>query len=171
MTPDWLGYMSILATIPTRGVIGGICCEIHLLGQKMARHATSVLVIEDDPAMLRFIRRTLELDGFAVISATDGPSALNLFQIENADLVLLDIGLPEIDGLDVCHRLKATRPVYFEASGGFTDTPVYERGKLLPADTWEGPAVIEEPDSTIIVPPGYRATVDRYLSVIIEASP
>ncbi len=77
----------------------------------MARYSTSVLLVEDYPPMLRFIRRTLELDGFSVMTATDGPSALDLFEAGNAELVLLDAGIPEIDGLDVCHRLKEMRPV------------------------------------------------------------
>ena len=101
----------------------------------------------------------------------DAPTQLVNFKVKvTGSVPKAELATVEETGGDPARALKATRPVYFKASGGFTDTPVYERGKLLPVDTWEGPAVIEEPDSTIIVPPGYRATVDRYLSVIIEAS-
>lgn len=77
----------------------------------MARHSSSILVVEDDPAVLRFIRKALEIDGFSVTSVMDGPSALDAFEVGNADLVLLDIGIPGIGGLDVCRRVKERRPV------------------------------------------------------------
>lgn len=77
----------------------------------MARHDPLVLVVEDDPAMLRFIRRTLELDDVAVVSAMDGLEALKSFQLERPDLVVLDIGIPGIDGLELCRRLRATQEV------------------------------------------------------------
>ena len=77
----------------------------------MARRNPLVLVVEDDPAMLRFIRRTLEVNDLAVVSATDGLTALKSFQLERSDLVLVDIGIPGIDGLELCRRLKATQEV------------------------------------------------------------
>ena len=73
----------------------------------MVRSKSLVLVVEDDPAMLRFIRRTLEVNDLAVVVAEDGPSALEIFQTQRPDLVVLDIGIPEVDGLEVCRRLKA----------------------------------------------------------------
>ena len=66
-----------------------------------------VLVVEDDAAMLRFIRRTLEVNEFAVVVANDGPSALEICQAQRPDLVVLDIGIPMMDGLEVCRRIKA----------------------------------------------------------------
>ena len=77
----------------------------------MARRDPLVLVVEDDPAMLRFIRRTLEVNDLAVVSATDGLTALKSFQLERSDLVLVDIGIPGMDGLELCRRLKATQEV------------------------------------------------------------
>jgi len=73
----------------------------------MALSEPLVLVVEDDPAMLRFIRRTLEVNEFAVVVAEDGPAALKAFQSQRPDLVVLDIGIPMIDGLEVCRRMKA----------------------------------------------------------------
>jgi len=77
----------------------------------MARDNPLVLVVEDDPAMLRFIRRTLELNGLAVVSTVDGLAALKSFQMERPNLVVLDIGIPGMDGLELCRRLKATQEV------------------------------------------------------------
>ena len=65
-----------------------------------------VLVVEDDPATLRFIRRTLEINELSVVVAEDGPSALNVFQTQRPDLVVLDIGIPKMDGLEVCRRIR-----------------------------------------------------------------
>ena len=65
-----------------------------------------VLVVEDDPAMLRFIRRTLEVNELAVVVAADGLSALKVFETQRPDLVVLDIGIPKIDGFEVCRRIK-----------------------------------------------------------------
>ena len=73
----------------------------------MIRSKSLVLVVEDDPAMLRFIRRTLELNDLAVVVAEDGASALEIFQTQRPDLVVLDIGIPTVDGLEVCRRIKA----------------------------------------------------------------
>jgi len=73
----------------------------------MIRSKPLVLVVEDDPAMLRFIRRTLELNELAVVVAEDGESALEIFQTQRPDLVVLDIGIPKLDGLEVCRRIKA----------------------------------------------------------------
>jgi N-methylhydantoinase A len=64
--------------------------------------------------------------------------------------------------------LKKSRPVYFQRAGGFLKTPVYERARIAAGNTLVGPAVIEEPDSTTVVPPGYRASVGDYLQMIIE---
>jgi N-methylhydantoinase A len=64
--------------------------------------------------------------------------------------------------------LKATRKAYFTEAGGFVDCRVFNRTKLLPGDAIEGPALFEEPDSTTLCPPGYRASVDVHLNLIIE---
>jgi N-methylhydantoinase A len=64
--------------------------------------------------------------------------------------------------------LKKSRPVWFQSVSTFVETPVYERGRLAARDTFAGPAVVEEPDSTTIVPPGYRASVGDYLQLVIE---
>jgi N-methylhydantoinase A len=62
------------------------------------------------------------------------------------------------------------RPVYFDETGEFTDTPIYDREQLAPGATIAGPAVIEQTDTTVLVPPGARATVDQYLTIVIEVA-
>src|SRR6266536_4289148 len=66
-----------------------------------------VLVVDDDPTVSDVVRRYLERAGIAVTLAADGPAALRAFEAERPDLVVLDLMLPGIDGLEVCRRLRA----------------------------------------------------------------
>jgi two-component system response regulator MprA len=66
-----------------------------------------VLVVDDDPAVSGALNRALRLEGYEVSLAADGPQALEEVAIRPPDAVVLDIGLPVIDGLDVCRRLRA----------------------------------------------------------------
>jgi two-component system response regulator MprA len=66
-----------------------------------------VLVVDDDPAVSGALNRALRLEGYDVSLADDGPKALEEIAIRPPDAVILDIGLPIIDGLDVCRRLRA----------------------------------------------------------------
>jgi DNA-binding response OmpR family regulator len=73
--------------------------------------AAHVLVVEDDPTVREVVVRYLERDGHDVAAVGDGESALVQAGIRWPDLVVLDLMLPEIDGLEVCRRLRATAPV------------------------------------------------------------
>jgi two-component system response regulator MprA len=66
-----------------------------------------ILVVDDDPAVSGALQRALRLDGYEVTLAGDGPQALEELAIRPPDAVILDIGLPTIDGLDVCRRMRA----------------------------------------------------------------
>jgi N-methylhydantoinase A len=72
---------------------------------------------------------------------------------------------PEVPPGDAAPR--GTRPVYF-APGGFVDCPVYDRYSLGAGARLSGPAIVEELDSTTVVGPGYRATVDRFGNLLLE---
>jgi DNA-binding response OmpR family regulator len=67
---------------------------------------TLVLVVDDDIRILRMIRRMLELEGYSVITSGDGQSALEVFDGEAPDLVLLDVMMPDMDGKTVCQRIR-----------------------------------------------------------------
>src|SRR6187200_1455402 len=67
---------------------------------------TTILVVDDEPKITRLVRDYLESAGFAVTSAVDGPEALMRARTEQPDLVILDLGLPQLDGLDVTRRLR-----------------------------------------------------------------
>jgi two-component system, OmpR family, response regulator MprA len=66
-----------------------------------------VLVVDDDPAVSGALHRALRLEGYDVSLANDGPQALEEIAVRPPDAVVLDIGLPTIDGLEVCRRLRA----------------------------------------------------------------
>jgi DNA-binding response OmpR family regulator len=70
-----------------------------------------VLVVDDDPTVSEVVSRYLQSAGFAVTVAGDGPSALEQAAAVSPDLVVLDLLLPGIDGLEVCRRLRETSPV------------------------------------------------------------
>jgi DNA-binding response OmpR family regulator len=69
--------------------------------------ASRVLVVDDDPTVAEVVAAYLERAGFVVNHAPDGPSALALAARMSPDLVVLDLMLPGIDGLEVCRRLRA----------------------------------------------------------------
>lgn len=71
----------------------------------------TVLVVEDELKIARLVRDYLQQAGFAVLEAADGLSALSLARSEQPDMVVLDLGLPEMDGLDVTRRLRANSSV------------------------------------------------------------
>ena len=66
-----------------------------------------ILVVDDIPANVRLLEAKLTAEYFDVISANDGPSALQLAEHESPDLILTDIMMPGMDGFEVCERLKA----------------------------------------------------------------
>jgi DNA-binding response OmpR family regulator len=70
-----------------------------------------VLVVDDEPRMVRFIRLNLEQDGFEVVEAPNGTEALNRIRNTMPDLVLLDVMLPDIDGLDLLRMIREFSPV------------------------------------------------------------
>jgi DNA-binding response OmpR family regulator len=65
-----------------------------------------ILVIEDELEIIKLVRAYLEKAGFIVVTATDGQEALAVFRHENPNLVILDLNLPGMDGLDVCRALR-----------------------------------------------------------------
>src|SRR5881392_2102787 len=73
--------------------------------------SSTILLVDDEDSVQKLLTYPLERDGFRVVSARDGEEALQRFAAEPADLVVLDIMLPKLDGLEVCKRLRAESSV------------------------------------------------------------
>jgi two-component system KDP operon response regulator KdpE len=72
----------------------------------MPKHFTQVLVVDDEPLIVRFLQYNLRLAGYTVYTATTGTEGLRLADTQSPELVLLDLGLPDIDGLEVLRQLR-----------------------------------------------------------------
>jgi N-methylhydantoinase A len=74
-------------------------------------------------------------------------------------------------GDGVGRALKGRRPVYFSEAGGMTTTDVYDRAKLLAGDRFAGPAIVEQMDSTTVIPPGAAVEVDEFGCLVVRPQP
>lgn len=102
--------------------------------------AKSILLVDDEPHVLEVLKVTLEDFGFQLLEAEDGPTALQMAREQKPDLVILDVMLPNMSGLEVCRTLR-------EESGD--SLPVI----LLTARSGEDDEKA-----------GYEAGADRYLT-------
>lgn len=71
---------------------------------------TTVLIIDDEQLVLRYLRILLEMDGYTVYEAMTGPIGLGLIPAVDPDVVVLDIMMPGMDGLETCSRITAEYP-------------------------------------------------------------
>ena len=74
--------------------------------------APLILVVDDEPPILDLVRGYLERDGFRVETATDGPSGLAEVRARRPDVVILDVMLPGLDGIEVCRQLRTFSDAY-----------------------------------------------------------
>jgi len=70
-----------------------------------------ILIVDDEPDILKVVIFRIKKAGYAVVSAEDGKSALDITQVEKPDLILLDIRLPILTGYEVCKKLKSNKAV------------------------------------------------------------
>jgi DNA-binding response OmpR family regulator len=100
----------------------------------------TVLVVEDDPDTRRMYRAALSLAAFDVIEAQDGLSALHVLDQRRADIVILDLMLPTVDGLTVQQEIAA--------HAGTRDIPILiVTGSTLPLDDVKVPCIMRKPVS------------------------
>src|SRR5512139_1184529 len=116
-----------------------------------------ILVVDDEPKIVRLARDYLEKDGFRVLSASDGATALAMARSERPDLIVLDIMLPGMDGWEVCRRLR-----------GETEAPII----MLTARAEESDQIVGlelGADDYITKPFSPRALVARVRAVLRRA--
>src|SRR3984893_17511747 len=80
------------------------------VGEQQPNRKTRILIVEDEPAMVAGLRDNFEYEGYDVISAADGVAGLDRALADDPDLVVLDVMMPRMSGLDVCKQLKTRRP-------------------------------------------------------------
>jgi DNA-binding response OmpR family regulator len=98
-----------------------------------------ILVVDDQPQLLDSIQMTLELAGYRVCRAGTGIEALAVLQAQLIDLILTDIGMPQLDGYQLCRRVRAERrwsaiPLLFLTARGAEEDMRY--AKALGADDY-----------------------------------
>ena len=71
----------------------------------------TILVVDDEPQIRRVMRATLSAQGYTILEAANGEAALEQFRRERPDLILLDINMPGVDGLETCRQIRATSSV------------------------------------------------------------
>ena len=74
----------------------------------MSTTAATILLVDDEESIQKLLTYPLERDGYRVVQARDGDEALKRFEEEPIDLVVLDVMLPKLDGLEVCKQLRST---------------------------------------------------------------
>lgn len=88
----------------------------------MEKEAKKILIVEDDKGISDFVISELKHEGYATVLAETGRQALELYETEKPDLILLDIMLPELNGLEVLRRIRenSTVPIIIETARGET---------------------------------------------------
>ena len=89
INPETLPYLSPASTILDR-----------------MDNKTKVLIVDDEPDILEFLEYNLSRNGFETIQASNGPDAIRIANTELPDLILLDIMMPEMDGVETCYELR-----------------------------------------------------------------
>lgn len=72
----------------------------------MSQYKAKVLYIEDNPQNMRLVRKMLKIGGYNLVEAVDGTSGVEMANNERPDVILMDINLPDIDGIEATQRIK-----------------------------------------------------------------
>src|ERR1035438_3204903 len=84
---------------------------MFLAGEETVTDPCNILVVDDDPESLRLLTDVLSAEGYRVRPSNSGQLALKSFEVELPQLILLDVRMPEMDGFEVCRRLKSHEDV------------------------------------------------------------
>jgi DNA-binding NtrC family response regulator len=109
----------------------------------------TILVIDDEPALRRSLRRILELDGHRVIEAEDGRAAFAAEEAQSVDLIITDVFMPEMDGIEflIAHQEQSPGiPIIAISGGGFADKDhvLIDAGMIGATETLSKPLQVDE---------------------------
>ncbi|MGD9528304.1 MAG: response regulator [Pseudonocardia sp.] len=124
---------------------------------------TSVLVVDDDPQILRALRITLRAGGYRVDTAASGAGALQAAAERHPDVVVLDLGLPDLDGAEVIRRLRGWSTVPVIVLSARTDSPDKVAALDAGADDY-----VTKPFGTAELLARLRAAVRRAATATVE---
>jgi DNA-binding response OmpR family regulator len=102
----------------------------------VTRFTPHILVADDDPAILAAVSRILQLNGFFVVSCSDGETALRLFSEMTPSLVIADVRMPRLDGISLCQRIRETSDVPILILTGLADESEAARALEAGADDY-----------------------------------
>jgi len=103
---------------------------------KKENNRNTILVVDDDPGLLRLIEIALDTHGFKVETATSGQMGIELFQTYTPDIIILDVMMPGMDGLEVCRKIREQSyvPIIFLSARGHVQARI--EGMLSGADDY-----------------------------------
>jgi CheY-like chemotaxis protein len=119
----------------------------------MPEKKKTVMIVDDEPAMCAILKRIISGEGYRTISARDGEEALTLYARHRPDVVLLDLMMPGISGLEVCRKMKQSSP---------STRVIYLSAKVSSAPPWEENDAFGKADDFLSKP----ATSQKILSAI-----
>jgi two-component system KDP operon response regulator KdpE len=92
----------------------------------MDSRGDTVLVVEDEPAMIRILTTSLQARGYRVVIAPTGQEALDHSAMDDPSVIILDLGLPDADGIDVCRRIRewSSAPIIVVTADGAEDRKI-----------------------------------------------
>jgi len=97
---------------------------------------TTILIIDDEPKIIRFVKTSLSLAGYDIITAESGRQALETFERNKVDLIILDLGLPDLDGFEVLREIRTFSIVPIVILTARDDEQDKVRGLELGADDY-----------------------------------
>lgn len=122
-----------------------------------------IMVVDDDHEMLKLLNRTLELEGFNTIVVDDGDSALTLLDKIDPDLVILDIAMPGLDGLQTLDLIREHSNVPVIMLSAMSEVTTLQRALSLGADDY-----IKKPFSTRLLIARIRAKLRRTRQEVLQ---
>jgi N-methylhydantoinase A len=138
-------------------------------GYELTIDCSNEAFTEDDKAKVRAAFDQLHKEVYGTAATGEIPDIVNVRVMSVAEVAKLD--LPELPKGERDPKPVARRKVLFDEHEGYLDTPIYDRIKLGASAVINGPAVIEQLDSTTVILPGQTAEIERYGNIIIEVTP
>jgi len=139
--------------------------DARIYDERMPAPKPPILVVDDDAKIVRLVRTYLEREGFRVVEAADGKSALAAIALEAPALVVLDLMLPEVDGLSIVRAVRRTdrTPILMLSARGTTEDRI--AGLEAGADDY-----LPKPFSPAELVVRIKRILDRSAGVVIPAS-